>query len=191
MRPINLKGQTMSESEGHEAFLQSNNIVRDAEFAIYGLDDGAIAHSPVRREKGLLPHRIVIRDLGDQFVVHTQVLEDGKKPWYNHGDYVPKKDKPAEALAKAWEHFERRSRNLLAMPEPPAKQLHAVADIAETIINSLLPDDIEDRTDLIEGDYQLESDIETFENLTGKSLWERTTPDDLGDPEVEDIERDL
>jgi hypothetical protein len=95
------EGHNMSKSEGREAFLQANNIIRDAEFAIYGLDDGVIAHSPVRREKGLLSHRIVIRDLGEQFVVHTQVLEEGKKPWYNHGDYVPKKDKAAEALAKA------------------------------------------------------------------------------------------
>jgi hypothetical protein len=77
------------------------------------------------------------------------------------------------------------------MPEPPAGQLNAVANIAETIINSLLPDDIEDRADLIEDDYQLESDIETFENLTGTSLWDRATPDDVGDPEVEDIERSL
>jgi hypothetical protein len=150
-----------------------------------------IAHSPIHREKGLLPHRIVIRDLDDQYVVHTQVFE-GDQSFFHQGSYFPKLEgNPDEALAKAWERFEERSRHTMMMPPTPAKRFIEVADIAESIIEALLPDDIEDRADLIEGDYQLESDIETFENLTGKSLWERTTPDDLGDPEVEDIERDL
>jgi hypothetical protein len=39
-----------------------------------------VAASPMVREPGILPYRIVIRDLGDQFVVHTEVLELGKKP---------------------------------------------------------------------------------------------------------------
>jgi hypothetical protein len=95
------------------------------------------------------------------------------------------------ALREAWEKFDERSRRILAMPAPPARRLQEVPDIAESIINALLPDGIEERADLIESDYQLESDIDTFENLTSKSLWERTTPDDLGDPEVEDIDRDL
>ncbi len=41
-------------------------------------------------ESGTLPYRIVIRDLGDQHVVHTQVLEPGREPWYHQGDYFAK-----------------------------------------------------------------------------------------------------
>ena len=44
-----------------------------------------IAASPMVHEPGLLPHRIVIRDLGDELVVHTEVLEPGKMPWYHQG----------------------------------------------------------------------------------------------------------
>ena len=36
-----------------------------------------VAASSVVREPGLLPYRIVIRDLGNQLVVHTEVLEPG------------------------------------------------------------------------------------------------------------------
>ena len=34
-----------------------------------------VAASPMVHEPGILPYRIVIRDLGDQFVVHTEVFE--------------------------------------------------------------------------------------------------------------------
>ena len=34
-----------------------------------------VAASPMVHEPGMLPYRIVIRDLGDQFVVHTEVNE--------------------------------------------------------------------------------------------------------------------
>lgn len=76
------------------------------------------------------------------------------------------------------------------MDPPPAKRLTEVADIAETIIKTLLPDDEDDCRDLINDDYQLESDIETFEHFTGKLI----QPDDdgpiLGDEiEMEDIEK--
>jgi hypothetical protein len=50
-----------------------------------------IAASPVVHEPGLLPYRIVIRDLGDQHVVHTQVFEPGNESWYQQGDYSPKR----------------------------------------------------------------------------------------------------
>jgi hypothetical protein len=53
---------------------------------------------------------------------------------------------------------------------PPARKLAEVADIAETIINYLLPDDEDDCRDTFENDYQLDSDVETFENLTGKTI---------------------
>jgi hypothetical protein len=51
-----------------------------------------IAASHVVHESGMLPYRIVIRDLGDQLVVHTEVLEPGREPWYRQGDYFPKPD---------------------------------------------------------------------------------------------------
>ena len=39
------------------------------------------------------------------------------------------------------------------MDPAPAKRLAEVADIAETIIKTLLPDDEDDRRDLIDDDY--------------------------------------
>jgi hypothetical protein len=84
-----------------------------------------IAASPIVRETGLLPHRIVIRDLGGQYVVHMQVLEPGKKPWYHQGDHFSKRqDEPAhgqscdEALCEAWVRFEERTRCSLNMDSP-------------------------------------------------------------------------
>ena len=136
-----------------------------------------IAASPVVHETGLLPYRIVIRDLGDQYVVHTGVIEPKKKPWYHHGDYFPKESGtlPAEesdavALCKAWARFEERDRRSLRVEPPPTRRPAEVADIAETVIKTLLPDDEDDCRDVIDDDYQLQSDIETFEELTGKVI---------------------
>ena len=164
-------------------------------------DSKVIASSPLIREPGLLPHRIVIRELGDQYVVHTQVIEPGKKPWYHQGDYFPKQSaaptagtSDTQSLRKAWVRFEARCRRLLAMEPPHAKQLKEIADIAEAIIDALLPDDEDDRRDTIDDCYQLKSDIETFEQLTGKAIYpedDGSPPDDLCDLEVEDIGRSL
>ena len=128
-----------------------------------------IAASPTVHELGILPYRIVIRDLGDQLVVHTEVLELDKKPWYHQGDYFPKRtdattaeSSDAMALRKVWARFEERVRRSLHMDPPPAKRLAEVSDIAEAIIKTLLPDDEDDCRDLINDDYQLESNIETF-----------------------------
>jgi len=136
-----------------------------------------VAASPIVHESGMLPYRIVIRDLGDQHVVHTEVFEPGNQPWYHHGDYFRKRsDAPtaeesdAQALRKAWARFEERARRSLRMEPPPARRLAEVSDIAETIINALLPDDEDDCRDMIDDDYQLKSDIETFEQLTGKVI---------------------
>jgi hypothetical protein len=155
------------------------------------------AASPVVHEWGMLPYRIVIRDLGDQHVVHTEVLEPGKEPWYHQGDYFTKRgDAPtalesdAAALRKAWARFEERARRSPRMESPPAKRLAEVADIAESIINALLPEDEDERRELIGDDYQLESDIETFEQLTGKVIQPRDDEPILCDEiELEDIER--
>jgi len=162
-------------------------------------DARIVAASPVVHEPGMLPYRLVIRDLGDQHVVHTQVFEPGKKPWYHQGDYFPKRnDAPtaeesdAEALRKAWARFEERARHSLRMDPPPAKRLAEIADIAESIINDLLPDDEDDCRDLIGDDYQLQSNIETFEQLTGKVIQPEDDDPILGDEiELEDIERSL
>ncbi len=162
-------------------------------------DPRIVAASPVVHEPGLLPYRVVIRDLGDELVVHTEVLEPGKKPWYHQGDYFPKRsgaptagESDAEALRKAWTRFEERARRSLRMEPPPTRRLTEVSDIAETIINSLLPEDEDDRRQLIADDYQLESDIETFEELTGKAIQpEDDEPIVRGEIELEDTERSL
>ena len=65
-----------------------------------------------------------------------------------------------------------------------------MADIAESIINTLLPDDADDCRGVIGDDYQLQSDIETFEQLTGKVIQPEDDTPNLGDEiELEDIER--
>ena len=80
----------------------------------------------------------------------------------------------------------------LRIEPPPAKRLAEVADIAESIINALLPDDYGDRRDLIDDDYQLQSDIETFEELTGKAIEPQADDFLSGDKiDLKDIERSL
>jgi hypothetical protein len=141
------------------------------------VDKTIIAASPMVQGSCESPHRIVIRDLGDQYVVHTQIVDGVQKPYFHQGDYFVKTNDSAliahppgvEGLCKAWARFEERVRRSLQMPEPDQK-VRQVADIAETIINYLLPDDEDDCRDTFENDYQLDSDVETFENLTGKKI---------------------
>ena len=74
-------------------------------------DDNIIAASPIIPADGVtLAHRIVIRDLGDEYVVHTMCF-DGTRRSFSWGYYVRKKDQ--NALAKAWANFERRARRTL------------------------------------------------------------------------------
>jgi hypothetical protein len=54
--------------------------------------------------------------------------------------------------------------------ETPEEKFKRLADIAESIIEALLPDDEDDRRDVVNDCFQLHSDIETFEELTGKSI---------------------
>lgn len=155
-----------------------------------------IASSPtIPADDTTLAHRIVLRDQGDKFVVHMQIFE-GSKSYFEHGHYFPKRPEDGTlaehdriALRKAWAKFEERSRRILGM----ANELHdykAAADVAEQIIEALLPDDIEDRADTIRDDYMLESNIETFEELTGKSLWDKAGEgaDDEDGPDDEEDE---
>jgi hypothetical protein len=75
-------------------------------------EDGIIAMSPqITGEPHTLPHRIVLRDLGSEFVVHMQVINENGARSYFHGNYVPKRD--GDALATAWAHFERRARHTM------------------------------------------------------------------------------
>ena len=75
---------------------------------------------------------------------------------------------------------------------PPAKRLTQVSDIAETIVKTLLPDDEDDCREMINEDYQLKSDIDTFEHFTGKVIQPADDDPILGDElEMEDIERSL
>jgi hypothetical protein len=147
------------------------------------VDETVIAASPMVRGGSEVPHRIAIRDLGDQYVVHTQIFDGVRKPYFHQGDYFPKTNDsapvahpPAEALCKAWARFEERARRTMQLALPPTKKLIEVANIADSIIETLLPDDEDERRELVTDDYQLESDIQTFEQLTGKELYARETP---------------
>jgi len=141
------------------------------------IDKSIIAASPMVQGPAECPHRIVIRDLGDQYVVHTQVFDGVQKPWFHQGDYFVKTNDSApiahppgaEALCKAWARFDERVRRALQTPKPDHR-VSEVADIAETIIKTLMGDDQEHLRDEFENDYQLDSDVETFENLTGKKI---------------------
>jgi hypothetical protein len=141
------------------------------------VDKSIISASPMFQGPAESPHRIVIRDLGDQYVVHTQIFDGVQEPYFHQGDYFVKTNDsapiaypPTDALCKAWARFEERVRRSLQMSAIPAKLLAEVADIAETIINYLLPDDEDNCRDTFENDHQLDSDVETFENLTGKKI---------------------
>jgi hypothetical protein len=145
-------------------------------FEMTAVDKSIIAASPMFQGPAECPHRIVIRDLGDQYVVHTQIFDGVQKPYFHQGDYfvktndsAPVANPPAEALCKAWARFEERVRRSLQMPKPDQK-VRQVADIAETIIRTRMGDDEEHLRDEFANDYQLDSDVETFENLTGKTI---------------------
>jgi hypothetical protein len=140
-------------------------------------EDSIIASSPMVQGSCECPHRIVIRDLGDKYVVHTQIFDGVQKPYFDQGDYFTKTNDSApiahppgaEALCKAWARFEERARRSLQL-RSLERQVKEVADIAETIINTLMGEDEERRRDEFENDYQLDSDVETFESLTGKKI---------------------
>ena len=109
----------------------------------------------------------MIRNLGQKFVVHTQIF-DGERSYFHHGDYFPTRG-DADALKKAWERFEVRARFTLQMIDL-SNRFTQVVNIAEAIINTLMGDDEDHRRDEFENDYELDSDVETFENFTGKKI---------------------
>jgi hypothetical protein len=89
-------------------------------------DDGIIAMSPtVPASEHTLAYRIVIRDLGDQYVVHQQVFERNPRDghYFTTGNYfqrrreVESSDTPDwEALRAAYAKFDELSRNILNVP---------------------------------------------------------------------------
>jgi len=80
-------------------------------------DGSIIATSPIVVGAIMEPARLVIRDLGQAYVVHLQcwpVSEHGLgrnltavKPFYVSGNYFPKEE--AGALNRAWDNFYSRS----------------------------------------------------------------------------------
>ena len=84
-----------------------------------------IAASPIMpRDQHTLPHRIVIRDLGDELVVHMQVWEPDGHVFFCHGNYFKKSndatsaaESDQEALKKAYTCFDRRARRTLHIGE--------------------------------------------------------------------------
>jgi hypothetical protein len=88
------------------------------------VDQTIIAASPMVQGSCECPHRIVIRDLGTQYVVHMQIFDGEQKPWFHQGDYFTKTNDSApiahppgaEGLCRAWARFEERVRRSLQMP---------------------------------------------------------------------------
>lgn len=82
-----------------------------------------IATSPtIPADEYTLAHRIVIRDWGDQYVVHMQVFERNGAVSFNHGNYFKKrpvlvsKETPDwDALREAYEKFDERSRRIMGV----------------------------------------------------------------------------
>lgn len=144
-----------------------------------------IAHSPSVEYDGGRQRRIALRADTSKLVVHTETIEAGKPSRYDDGDYFGWGDynnDPKEAQWKAWERFEERTRRLLGMDAPPSKRLKEAGDIAQQIIDELLPDDPESRTEQVEEDYMLKSNLDSFEAFTGHKLYEpREDEDDADD----------
>jgi hypothetical protein len=101
-------------------------------------------------------------------------------------------DAGAEALRKAWIRFEERTRRSLSTDPPPAERMAEIANIAESIINALLPDDADNRREVIDDDYRRQSDVETFAQLIGKVIQFNDDLPTLRDEIVmEDVDRSV
>jgi hypothetical protein len=74
-----------------------------------------IASSPWVQGNGDMPHRIVMRDLSDDWVVHTQVIDvHNNNVSFMWGSYTPKRCGDA-GFATLWETFEGRCRRHLGI----------------------------------------------------------------------------
>jgi hypothetical protein len=76
-----------------------------------------IATGPWRKGETSLPHRAVIRDLGNTYVVHNQIIGDseGGTAYYAQGTYVHKDDF-ADRLDVALVEFDKRIRRHHNLP---------------------------------------------------------------------------
>lgn len=80
-----------------------------------GFNDGTIiSASPVLEAEGSYPQRIVLRDLGDKYVVQNQSFSqtDYFSSYYSEGNHLYKYADPAGALAMAWGYFTQRTETL-------------------------------------------------------------------------------
>lgn len=90
-------------------------------------NNDVIASSPIIQGPGEQPHRIVLRDLGGEFVVHLQVIPVTPSPFriqsphYLYGQYVRYggivryAETREEVLPRAWALFEAKCRNYLGI----------------------------------------------------------------------------
>lgn len=76
-----------------------------------------IATGPWARGYGSVPHRAVIRDLGDELVVHDQIIGDSGKVYYHEGDYFFKESlESGTFLENILVTFDRRIRRHHHLP---------------------------------------------------------------------------
>ncbi len=74
-------------------------------------EDTVIAAGPWLRGNITRPHRVVLRFLGDEFIVHDQIIpEDDSAAFFSEGHYVP-----PDEFERAWEVFVVRCHNRLGM----------------------------------------------------------------------------
>lgn len=159
-------------------------------------DDGEpliIAHSPIATGRGMLPHRIVIRDMGDQYVVHMEIHEPDKRPWYHQGDYIPKRPDASKALSRAWRRFEERARQTMQLdPRTDAAKLQASHDRLALLAAKARDGDhraMEHLGDSAEDALPLVRNKHTIAAIASRDDEEVATGD--GAPDAEDIARGL
>ena len=75
-----------------------------------------IATGPWAKGEASLPHRAVIREVGNQFIVHNQIIGDGESgsAHYSNGTYIHKADgnNQLEVALAAFDKRVRRHHNL-------------------------------------------------------------------------------
>ena len=106
-----------------------------------------------------------------------QIFDGVQKPYFDQGDYFTKTNDSApiahppaaEALCKAWARFEERARRSFRCAHSSVRSRKWPTSPRRSS-TTLMGDDEEHRRDEFENDYQLDSDVETFESLTGKKI---------------------
>ena len=96
-----------------------------------------IAAGPWLRGPWELAHRIVIRCMGHEYVVHMQVIDcDLGHAFYTHGNYYPcpVATVPGKPLDDAWTTFENRVRRQMDIAPRPAPEIKENADVDDSHI---------------------------------------------------------